>query len=125
MQQQAIKPVSLLAAGLLVAAAAFTAQHAHASGMQRDFLARVEPLLASGKPARADARASRVEAAPRAPQRIAREGETPRPAREASASTPAANLFRFEPSESWIPSAAAPKRARRPAVGGFFGGFTE
>jgi hypothetical protein len=191
MQQQALKPVSFLAVGLLVAAAAFTAQNAHACGTQRDFLVRADPLLANvrpadcatlldvpaeftwptqpgagsymvslsfpdghtesrvtrsnwlawgplpageytwrvsvagGKGARSDARGFRVEVPAKQPETMARERQAPRPTGEARDSAPAANLFRLVPSESWIPSAASPGKPTRPAVGGFFGGFTE
>ena len=73
---------------------------------------------------RSDARIFRVEA-PRAPQDVARESAAPRQAGVSASPAPTANLFRLEPSESWIPSAATPKRAARPSVGGFFGGFTQ
>ena len=189
-QQPALKPVSLIATTLVVAAVAFTAQQAHACGLQQDFLVRADPLLASVRPAdcatlldgpaeftwpmqagkntytvalrfpdghtetrdtrsnwlawgplpageytwrvsvagarrqRSDSRLFRVEA-PRKPATVAKENPPPAPVGETSASAPAANLFRLEPSESWIPSSPAPKRASRPSVGGFFGAFTQ
>lgn len=50
---------------------------------------------------------------------------TPRRVQGAAIASPAESLFRFEPSETWVPSAEPPRTPRKPAVGGFFGGFTE
>lgn len=76
--------------------------------------------------ARSDARGFRVEHAEAARDSAAQARSAPRPAREsASLAAPAAGLFRLEPAETWIPSAREPKAGRKPAVGGFFGGFTE
>lgn len=189
-QQPALKPASLIATAIVIAAVALTAQQAHACGLQQDFLVRADPLLASVRPVdcatlvdgpaefswpmqagkntytvalhfpdghtetrdtrsnwlawgplpageymwrvsvagarrqSSDSRIFRMEA-PRRPATVAKEGAPPPPAADTRASSPAANLFRLEPSESWIPSGPAPKRASRPSVGGFFGGFTE
>ena len=57
--------------------------------------------------------------------RVTSSTPAPRPAQGASIAAPAESLFRFEPSESWVPSAGPSRTPRKAAVGGFFGGFTE
>ena len=76
--------------------------------------------------ARSETRAFRIERAEPAETSKAPASSTPRLAREeASIAAPAAGLFRLEPAETWIPAASERKAVRKPAVGGFFGGFTE
>lgn len=65
-------------------------------------------------------RIERSEARP-----VEREAAAPAPAPEVASqatapSAPAANLFRVEPSESWIPAPKAAQAQRKRAVGGFF-----
>ncbi|HXS53279.1 MAG TPA: hypothetical protein VN782_12160 [Usitatibacter sp.] len=85
--------------------------------------------VAGRTPAKSDSRVfqvERVEHEKNAPAAARSSSPAAPPAREtASIAAPAANLFRLEPAESWIPSARAPRTARKAAVGGFFGGFTE
>lgn len=76
--------------------------------------------------AKSDSRVFHVEGTERETKARSVASSAARSAAEAaSVAAPAANLFRLEPAESWIPSARAPRTARKPAVGGFFGGFTE
>ena len=85
--------------------------------------------VAGRTPAKSDSRIFHVERAEReknAPAAATSAGATaPAERTRAATATAAASLFRLEPAESWIPSASAPRTARKPAVGGFFGGFTE
>ena len=82
--------------------------------------------VAGRENAKSDSRAFRVEGTERGKKAPSVASSAARSVPDAgSAAAPAENLFRLEPAESWIPSARAPRTSRKPAVGGFFGGFTE
>lgn len=80
----------------------------------------------SVKGARADASAARIFRIERpASHPVERAASAPADVAAAQPAAPDSSLFRVEPSESWIPSPRPARPARKAAVGGFFGGFTQ
>jgi len=82
--------------------------------------------VAGRESAKSDARLFRVEKTQSARNERSVASSRSSTGREGAAiAAPAASLFRLEPAESWIPSVQPAKTARKPAVGAFFGGFTQ
>ena len=83
--------------------------------------------MSGGAHARSESRAFRVERVdqPKAPATVAGPADERARAGATLAAPAPAGIFRLESAETWIPSSSERKAVRKPAVGGFFGGFTE